>query len=634
MSSSSSTKKMVIDPITRVAGHLGLTATVDTNTKMVVNNEAYTYVTMFRGFEVFLRGRQPPDSVHIVSRSCGVCGAAHANGSVRANDMALGAVPYPLGHALRNMAYAMTDMIYDHTIILNVLEGPDFSAQVMQQYYPSCWQTAQQTKAEYTDIHGFNTIADIMTALNPFTGSLWVNAINAQILAREAGVLIYGRHSHPPMLIPGGIGTDLSVGESLFVQYMYRLTSLTAWAKVIISAWMDLANFLIQNCNYEKQGLTYSQPTYITGFGYESPELYSQLGDDYTTIYQNIDSLSQQASSGTPQTIFRPTIVRNGKLLSKSFIDINVSSLEFVNSSFYSDWAKTTSPFTETDPAGNKLAWGLTASDGTPYYMYHLWNKTTIPNPQAPNFMEKYSWDAEPRLIWKDGTMWAYETGPWARLHAVAHYHPNSPIVKNGKISIDLPAINEIPSWLPSGSMAEWTVEWDVPDQSTTLSRILGRAVDIAAAIYAAWENLQYGLQLFMENQTNPQTSRPWKQPSFSMGVGMFEVPRGTVRHWIVVKDYSIANYQYQAPSTQNVSPRDNNCNGPWCINGQAIGAYEMSVINTQIMEEVSADQWVGYDFLRAIRSFDPCLVCAAHFEIKGKVKRAIDHVITPVCNS
>jgi len=633
MSSSGSNKKMVIDPITRVAGHLGLTATVDTNTKMVVNNEAYTYVTLFRGFEVFLRGRQPPDAIIITSRTCGVCGAAHANGSTRANDMALGAVPYPLGQVLRNMAYAMTDMIYDHPVILNILEGPDFSAQVMQNYYPSCWQAALQTKAEYTDIHGYNTIADIMTAFNPFAGSMWVNTIKAQVLAREAGVLIYGRHSHPSMLLPGGIGTDLSVGESLFVEYMYRLTALTAYTKVLIAVWMDLANFLIQNCNYENQGLTYSQPTYISGFGFESPELYSSLGDDYTTIYGNIDSLSQQASEG-PQTVFRPAMVRNGELLSKSLIDINVSSVEFVNSSFYSDWAKTTSAFTETDPAGNKLAWGLTASDGTPYYMYHLWNKTTIPNPQAPNFMEKYSWDAEPRLIWKDGTIWAFETGPWSRLHAVARYHPDSPIVKNGKIHIELPAINEIPTWLPSGSMDAWTVEWDVPDKSTTLSRILGRAVDTAAAIFAAWDNLEYGLGLLMKNQTSPKTSRPWKQPSFSVGVGMYEVPRGVVRHWMVVKDYTIANYQYQAPSTPNVSPRDNNCNGSWCINGQAIGPYEMSVINSQVMEEVPPDQWAGYDFLRAIRSFDPCLVCAAHFEIKGKVKRAIDRVISPVCNS
>ncbi|QIW24044.1 cytochrome B [Sulfolobus sp. S-194] len=631
----SSPIKMVIDPITRVAGHLGLTAYVDPNTRQVVSDQAWTYVTMFRGFEVFLRGRQPPDAIHITSRSCGVCGAAHANGSTRANDMALGAVPYPLGVVLRNMAYVMTDTIYDHSIILNVLEGPDFSAQVFQNYYSSCWQAAKQTKAEYTDIHGFSTIADIMAALNPFTGWLWIHAVKAQILAREAGVLIYGRHSHPPMLIPGGIGTDLSVGESIFLQYMYRLTILTAWTKLVIAAWMDLANFLIDNCDYEKQGLTFEKPTYITGYGYESPELYSNLGDNYTTIYQNIDSIIQEASEG-PQTVFRPTMVRNGELLSKSFIDINVSSLEFVNSSFYSDWAKTTSPLTETDPVGNKLAWGLTAPDGTPYYMYHLWNKTTIPNPVAPNFMEKYSWDAEPRLVWKDGTMWSYETGPWARLHAVSHFHPNSPIVKNGKIYIELPTINEVPAWLSSqapGSMQKWTVEWEVPDYSTTLSRILGRAVDMAAAIFAGWDNLEYGLELFMKNQTSPKTSRPWKQPSFSLGVGMYEVPRGTVRHWMVVQNYSIANYQYQAPTTQNVSPRDNNCKGPWCNNGKAIGAFELSVINTKIMEEVPPSQWIGYDFLRAIRSFDPCLVCAAHFEIKGTGKE-LKHVITPVCNT
>ncbi|NON63520.1 nickel-dependent hydrogenase large subunit [Acidianus sp. RZ1] len=633
MSSNQNQIKLVVDPVTRVAGHLGLTASVNTDTRQVINDDAYTYVTMFRGFEVFLRGREPPDAVHITSRSCGVCGAAHANASVRANDMALGAVPYPLGQSLRNMAYAMTDMIYDHSIILNVLEGPDFSAQVIQQYYPTWWATAQQTKAEYTDIHGFSTIADIMTALNPFSGSLWVNAVKAQILAREAGVLIYGRHSHPPMLIPGGIGTDLSVGESLFSEYMYRLTSLTAWVKVIISSWMDLANFLIENFDYELQGLTYENPTYISSYGYESPVLYSELGESDSEIYGNYDNLSQNASEG-PQSIFRPAIVRNGELLSKSFIDLNVGQLEFVNSSYYRDWAKITSPFSETDPIGNKLAWGLTAEDGTPLYMYHPWNKTTIPNPQGQNFMDKYSWDAEPRLVWKDGTIWAYETGPWARLHAVAHFHPSSPIVKNGKIHITLPAINSIPSWLPSGSMPEWTVEWDPPNHSTTLSRILGRAVDMAAAIFAAWDNLQYGLEVFMKNQTSPKTSRPWKQPSFSLGVGQYEVPRGTSRHWMVNKNYSIANYQYQAPTTANVSPRDNNCQGSWCINGQAIGPFEMSVINTKVMEEVPPSQWVGYDFLRAIRSFDPCLVCAVHFEIKGKVNRTLDHVITPVCNS
>jgi hydrogenase large subunit len=623
---------MKIDPITRVAGHLGLTATVDPNTGRVVNNQAYTYVTMFRGFEVFLRGRQPPDAVHITSRSCGVCGAAHANASVRANDMALGAVPHPLGHALRNLAYAMTDMIYDHSIILNVLEGPDFSAEVMQKYYPSCWQAAQQAQAENSDVHGFTTIADIMTALNPFTGWLWQKAVKYQIIAREAGVLIYGRHSHPPMLIPGGIGTDLSVGESLFVQYMYRLTKLTAWTKVVIAAWMDLANFLINNCGYENQGLTYAQPTYISSYGFESPVLYSNLGDNYVDIYKNYDSLASTADEG-PQTVFRATIVRNGELMSKSFIDLNVAQLEFVNSSFYHDWAKVTQPFTETDPIGNTLAWGLQGSDGINLYMYHPWNKTTIPNPMAPNFMDKYSWDAEPRLVWKDGTMWAYETGPWARLHAVAHFHPNSPIVKNGEISIELPTIAELPSDLPSGAGPAWTVEWLPPDESTTLSRILGRAVDMAAAIFTAWDNLEYALETYMKNQSNPQTSRPWKQPSFSLGVGQYEVPRGTVRHWMVVKDYTIANYQYHAPTTANVSPRDNNCNGPWCVDGQAIGAFEMSVINTQIMEEVPPDQWVGYDFLRAIRSFDPCLVCAAHFEIKGK-NRKLEHIITPVCNT
>ncbi len=100
---------------------------IDSSTKHVTS--AYTSAMMFRGgFEVFLRGRPPEDAIAITSRSCGVCGAAHANASVVANDVASGYTPTPLGVALRNMAYAMTDYIYDHSIILNMLGGAPTTA--------------------------------------------------------------------------------------------------------------------------------------------------------------------------------------------------------------------------------------------------------------------------------------------------------------------------------------------------------------------------------------------------------------------------------------------------------------------------------------------------------------------------
>ena len=82
-------------------------------------------------------------------------------------------------------------------------------------------------------------------------------------------------------------------------------------------------------------------------------------------------------------------------------------------------------------------------------------------------------------------------------------------------------------------------------------------------------------------------------------GVGFHEAPRGTLSHWIVIKDQKIKNYQAVVPSTWNASPRDEK---------GVLGPYEASLVGNPV-----ADSEKPLEVLRTIHSFDPCIACAVH---------------------
>lgn len=603
------TRIMFIDPITRIEGHLALRAEVDENTGKV--KEAWTVAAMFRGFEVFLRGRAPPDAIHITSRICGVCGSSHANASKIANDMALGAVPEPLGVLLRNMAEGMTDHTYDHPLILNMLGGPDYSEVIVSRLTPSIWDEAAKTKAEFSDIHGFSTIADIMRGLNPLQGDIYVKTIKYQRIAREAGVLIYGRHSHPSTLIPGGISTDLTNAQYLLIEYAYRLAKLTAWAKYLVAIWNDLANFFNEN-GYLEQGKTYESPILLSAGLFDDPELYSIMGEDYVEIYRNIDKAFEART-------IKPGLIINGELVTTKYTEINRSIIEFVESGFYDDWVeKNIETFTETDPLGEKLAWGY-----GDLYKWHPWNKITLPKPQAIDWASKYTWSTEPRIIWKDGKILPFEVGPIARLW-ITSLQKSEFGQGNGTLRVTLP--RSVVDDLPPGTHEELEFEWKIPKikASTTIERVRARAFNIALDIYSMWYSLLSALEEIKSGRL--KTSRPWKKPTFSLGAGLTEAPRGTVRHWMVVKNYKIANYQIHAPTTNNASPINRKCKGyneRYCR-----GPFEVSILNSRITEEVPPEEWKGLDFVRAIRSFDPCLACAVHIQVSNRV---IKRILVPI---
>ncbi len=628
-------KTLYIDPVTRVEGHLSVRARVDVEGRTVV--QSWTQALMFRGFEVFLIGRPPEDAIHITSRICGVCGAAHANASARANDMALGAVPTPLGVALRDMAFYMTDLVYDHSIILNLLGGPDYSEMIVKKLTPSCWERAKSAKTEWRDVHGYSTIAEIMKDLNPITGKIWQLTVKYQRIAREAGVLLYGRHSHPSTLVPGGISTDLSNATYLFEGYIYRLAQLTAWAKFVLTIWEDLAKFYNEECGYKNQGYTYERPTLFTSGLGDDPELYSQLGDNYIDIYSALDkALARRASP--------PGLYINGEFKTDKVTEVQRRILEFIDSSFFAPWKDKIPLFTEKDPAGNDLAEG-----NKELVWHHPWNKYTIPNPQAVDWAGKYSWATTVRLIWA-GKIYPFEVGPFVKVWVEAHANGRTwmdemghGLIKHGggKITLTLPPSRGVDD-LPKGTWEELTITYIAPPRSTTIERVRGRAWAMALDVAAAYETVMYALKAYSSGTKT--ASRPWKEPTWALGFGMLEVARGNVEHWMVVKDGKIANYQIHAPTTINVGPKIKVSEfekygvkhgevGNW--NGYSYSPFEAAVLHSKVTEEVPPEQWEGLDFVRAVRSFDPCLSCAAHAEFvkDGKVVKEVKKLLTHVCS-
>ncbi len=163
------------DPITRIVGSLGIFTKIDFANREVA--ECHSTSSIFRGYSIFMKGKDPRDAHFITSRICGICGDNHATCAVYAQNMAFGVKPPPLAEWIINLGEA-AEYMFDHNIFQDNLVGVDFCEQMVKETNPGVWAKAQSTACPNGDKHGFRTIADIMTALNPFTGTL---------LSRDAG---------------------------------------------------------------------------------------------------------------------------------------------------------------------------------------------------------------------------------------------------------------------------------------------------------------------------------------------------------------------------------------------------------------------------------------------------------------
>ncbi len=157
---------------------------------------------IFRGFDIFMKGIDPRDAHFITSRICGICGDNHCTCSCLNQNMAYGVKPPKLGDYAFNLAES-ADFMFDHAIYNDCMANVDYSEQMVKETNPAVLAKAEQTSAPHADIHGYKTIADIMRALNAFTGRLLPgDPAGGALHARD--VLPLRRTAHPSVDDPAG----------------------------------------------------------------------------------------------------------------------------------------------------------------------------------------------------------------------------------------------------------------------------------------------------------------------------------------------------------------------------------------------------------------------------------------------
>src|SRR3979490_2841301 len=174
--------EMSWDPITRIVGSLGIYTKIDFANRQVA--ECYSTSSILLGYSIFMKGKDPRDAHFITSRICGICGDNHATCAVYTQNMAFGVRPPALAEWIINCGEA-AEYMFDHNLYQDNLVGVDFCEQMVRETNPPVLAKAETTLAPLAAAHGHRTIADIMRALNPFTGAFYREALQMSRLTRE-----------------------------------------------------------------------------------------------------------------------------------------------------------------------------------------------------------------------------------------------------------------------------------------------------------------------------------------------------------------------------------------------------------------------------------------------------------------
>jgi hydrogenase large subunit len=565
------------DPITRIVGSLGLFTKIDFDNRQVV--ECHSTSSIFRGFSGFMKGKDPRDAHFITSRICGICGDNHATCAMYAQNMAFGVRPPALAEWIVNLGEA-AEYMFDHNIFQDNMVGVDYCEQMVRATNPGVWEKAKKKEAPHGALHGYRTIADIMTALNPFSGELYLTTLQVSRYTREMFCLMEGRHVHPSTLYPGGVGTVPTV--QLFTDYLVRLARYAEFMKRCVPLHDDLFDFFYEALpGYEQVG---RRRVLLGCWGsFNNPEVC-----DYT--YAN---MSQWGKS----MYVTPGIVIDGGLVTGDLVAINLGMRILLGHSYYDDWIDGET-FVTHDPLGN------------PVDQRHPWNQTTIPHPQKRDFGGKYSWVMAPR--WFDGRdHLALDSGggPLARFWATALAgRVDVGYVKATGTSVEI----RLPR---TATLPETELVWKIPRWSNALERNRARTYFQAYAAACAYYFAERALAELHAGRT-----RTWSEftvPQEAVSCGFHEAVRGMLSHHLVIRNGKIANYHPYAPTPWNGSVRD--------LYGTP-GPYEDAVQNTPIFEENGPDAFKGIDIMRTVRSFDPCLPCGVHMMLPGGKVLATHH--------
>jgi len=568
--------RLVVDPVSRIEGHLRIEAQVDGG-KI---SDAWSAGTMFRGIEIILKDRDPREAWIWTQRICGVCTMVHALASVRAVEDALGVDVPDNARIVRNLI-AGSQLVQDHVVHfyhLHALDWVDVAAALKAD--PAKTSQIAQSISDYeksstTYFKGVQArVKGVVDSgqLSLFASGYWGHPayhlppeVNLLAVAHYLEALAWqkdfirihatlgGKNPHPQTFLVGGMPTAMDANEPFAVINPETITFMRKLVK-------EARKFVDQV--YIPDVLAIA-PLYKEWFGYGEG-----LGNFLS--YGDYSSGNQK----DPNSFLFPRGVVLGRDISKVH-PVDASKItEFVNHSWY-------------EYAGDH-------GDGKHPYQGETNPKYTGPKPpfEYLDVDKKYSWLKAPRYDNKP-----MEVGPLARM--VVGYAAGQPDIK-AAIDGVLKKLNAPPTVLFS-----------------TLGRIAARALEsqIMAHKLESWvdelaSNMAHGKTAIF----NPIRWDPATWPSGTSGYGWHEAPRGALGHWVEIEGKTIKNYQAVVPTTWNGGPRD--------ATGQR-GAYEAALLNTPV-----ADPQRPLEILRTVHSFDPCIACAVHVvDAKGREYTKIPRV-------
>ena len=483
-------KEMAWDPITRIVGSLGIHTEIDFTNQQVL--KCYSTSMIFRGFDIFMKGIDPRDAHFITSRICGICGDNHCTCSCLNQNMAYGVKPPKLGDYAFNLAES-ADFMFDHAIFNDCMANVDYSEQMVKETNPAVLAKAENTPAPHSDIHGYKTIADIMRALNAFTGSFYLETLQVARYTREMYCLFGGRHTHPSTILPGGCSADIT--HQTLTDYYVRLMRYMDYCKRTVPMHDDLYDFFYEALpGYEQVG--YRDTDLVCWGCFDDP--------DY------VDYDYKDMTEWGRRRFVTPGLVFKGELITTDLVEINLAIRILLGSSYFDDWTNEET-FVTQDPLGNagRQAPPVEQGDAAQAAGARLRRQVLVGGVAADA-----TTSATARFVANDTG-----GGPFARQWVTA---------KAGLVDIGyLKATGEsIQMVLPkTGFMPEMELEWKIPQWSNAIERQRARSYHQAYSALVGLYCLEKALAEVRAGRTKSWTD--FKVPEEAISVGL---PRGRAR--------------------------------------------------------------------------------------------------------
>ena len=245
-----SSTEVAFDPITRIVGNLGIYTKIDFPDREVV--ECRSTSSIFRGYSVFMKGKDPRDAHFITSRICGICGDNHATCSVYAQNMAYGVKPPPLADWIINLGEA-AEYMFDHTIFQDNLVFVDYCERMVKETNPGVLERAERTAGPARRPARPPHHRRHHALVQPLRGRDVQGGAGDEPAHPRDVCLMEGRHVHPSTLYPGGVGTVAT--PQLFTDYLVRLTRCLDFVKRAVAMNDDVFDFFYEALpGYEEVG--------------------------------------------------------------------------------------------------------------------------------------------------------------------------------------------------------------------------------------------------------------------------------------------------------------------------------------------------------------------------------------------